>query len=204
MKKVYIFLADGFETIEAMAPVDMLRRCKIDIKTVSISDTRNVVCSHGVPMVADMTLKEAEAASGTNAASGVSSAADENGGALSDGDMIILPGGYPGYENLANSDAVGRIVKQYYAQGKWVAAICGAPAVLARFKIATGSHITCHTSVKEKMGFYIYTGKPVEQDENLITGIGAGLSIDFAMKLVRVLTDEETVKSLKRRMEIKN
>lgn len=182
MKKVYIFLADGFETIEAMAPVDMLRRCKIDIKTVSISDSRKVICSHNVQMLADMTLSDA----------------------LPDGDMIILPGGYPGYENLADSEAVGKIVKDYYDQGKWVAAICGAPAVLARFKIATGSHITCHTSVKDKMSSYIYTGKPVEQDENLITGIGAGHSIDFAMKLVRVLTDEDTVESLKRRMEIKN
>jgi len=196
MKKVYIFLADGFETIEAMAPVDMLRRCNIDVKTVSISDSRKVICSHHVQMLADMTLSDAETAASANAEAGA------NAGALSDGDMIILPGGYPGYENLANSDAVGRIVKEYYIQGKWVAAICGAPAVLARFKIATGSHITCHTSVKERMGFYIYTGKPVEQDENLITGIGAGLSIDFAMKLVRVLTDEETVEHLKKNMEI--
>jgi len=205
MKKVYVLLADGFETIEATAPIDILRRCKVDVTTVSISGSITVTCSHNIQMKADTTLDGIAAEKVGNA---IRSTDTEGNNCcsdlLSDGDMIVLPGGYPGYVNLMDSDTVGKIIRKYYKEGKWVAAICGAPAVLAKNKIAAGSHITCHSSVIDKMGDYIYTGRPVEQDGNLITGIGAGLSIDFGIKLARVLTDRETVELLKKRMEIRS
>lgn len=189
MKKAFIFLADGFETVEGMAPVDFLRRCGIDIKTVSISESCNVMCSHGVKMITDL-------AAGSDEDSTVRNIIEE-------GDMIILPGGYPGYVNLGNSQIVNKIVTEYYYNGKWVAAICGAPAAIAKFGVAKGSRITCHFSVKDKMEDYVYTGKRVEQDKNLITSRGAGLSIEFAIRLASVLSDEETVRTLLHKLEIR-
>lgn len=212
MKKAYVFLADGFETIEGVSPVDILRRCGVDVKTVSISESCNVMCSHGVKMLTDLA-----AGSGSDAANskterrktetkirriGEEYLSENVKKIIDEGDMIILPGGYPGYINLGNSQIVKRIVTEYWNNGKWVAAICGAPAAIAKFGIAKGARITCHFSVKDKMRDYIFTGKSVEQDKNLITGRGAGLSIEFAIRLASVLTDEETVRTLIHKLEI--
>ena len=182
MKKVYLLLADGFEDIEAMTPVDVLRRCGADIKTVSISDKREVTSSHHVEVKADLTQKNSD---------------------INDGDMIILPGGFPGYENLGNSKEVGSIVKKYYDDKKYVGAICGAPTVLAKNSIAKDKKLTCHTGVKDKMAGYNYVGGDTVIDGNLITGVGAGHSLDFALLLASILVDNDTLNKVKKGMEIR-
>jgi len=182
MKKVYIFLAEGFETIEALAPVDVLRRGGIDVVTVSITDSETVASSHKVLVKADTTFAKVN---------------------LSDGDAIILPGGFPGYANLGKSAEVGQTIKNYYNSGKLVAAICGAPTVLKINEIGEGKLITCHSSVVADMVNYNYTGTATATDGNLITADGAGHSIDFGCEILRYLTNDETVTSVRGKMELK-
>ena len=107
--KVYMFLADGFETVEALAPIDVFRRAGVEIHTVSISGNIEVTSSHDVVVEADCLLEEID---------------------ITDGDALILPGGYPGYVNLAENEVVGQTLRTYYDSGRFVAAICGAPTVL--------------------------------------------------------------------------
>lgn len=180
-RKVYVLLADGFELIEALTPVDVLRRGGVEVITVSISDTNEVTSAQKVTVRSDITLSQYD---------------------ITDGDMLVLPGGYPGYENLANSEEVVKLVKKYANNNRYICAICGGPTVLSKNEILKGRVLTCHHSVADEMKAYKYTGKIVEKDENLITGIGAGRALDFALELAKVLVDDETIKNIKKGMEL--
>lgn len=182
MKKVYLLLANGFETIEALSPIDVLRRAGVDVKTVSISSSYEVTSSHRVDVKADMLLSDSS---------------------FDDGCMVILPGGYPGYENLGKSPAVGAFIKRYYEEGKYVAAICGAPTVVAKYGVARGSKVTCHRTAVDEMTEYQYVGGSVIVDGNLITADGAGHSVEFALTLARLLTDDITLTKVMNGMELK-
>jgi len=181
MKKAYILLAEGFEILEAFAPHDILTRCGVEVKTVSISGDKKVKSSHGIEVTADGILSE---------------------GGADDGDLLILPGGYPGYENLGNSEAAGSILKSYYNSGKWVGVICGAPTVLVKNGLAADRKLTCHAGVRDRMGNYHVTGNPTERDGNLITADGAGHAPDFGFLLAEILTDPEAVKKARQGMQI--
>ncbi len=181
-KKVYIFMAAGFETIEALTPVDVLRRCGVEIITTSITESRQVCSSHGIEITTDTTIFENDCL---------------------DGDMIILPGGYPGYVNLCNSTQIGNIVKHYAANNKYIAAICGAPTVLNTYEIARGCHIVCHSSVRDTMQqTYIVTDNNVERDGKIITANGAGNSLPFSLALAEAICDQATVEDTKKKMEL--
>ena len=183
MKKAYILLADGFEVIEALAPYDVFCRGGIDVKTVSINNKEVVQASNRIKVEADLLISEV---------------ADFN-----DADLIYLPGGYPGYDNLGNDPVVGRIAKKQYESGKLLAAICGAPTVLLKNQIAFGKSVTSHSCCKAEMSAnYNYTGRPIERDGNLITSIGAGHSIDFAIEIARILAGDEAVAKIKKGMEL--
>ena len=122
---------------------------------------------------------------------------------FNDADLIYLPGGYPGYENLAKDPVVGRIAKLQYESGKLLAAICGAPTVLLKNQIAIGKSITSHSCCKNEMSVnYNYTGRAIERDGNLVTAIGAGHSIDLAIELARILAGDEAVAKIKKGMEL--
>lgn len=181
MKKVYIILAEGFETIEALTPIDVMHRCGIEVVTLSISGSMIVKSSHGVTVEAGDVLGDKS---------------------LEDGDALILPGGYPGYVNLCNSKQVGALAKKYYESGKLLCAICGAPSLLALNEIALGKNITCHHSVINKMEGYNYTGNPVEEDGNLITGKGAGRSLEFSLRIASHFIDAEVLEKVKHGLEI--
>jgi 4-methyl-5(b-hydroxyethyl)-thiazole monophosphate biosynthesis len=180
-EKVYVLLADGFETIEALTPVDVCTRCKIDVTTVSIANTEFVTSSHGVTVKADILWKDAD---------------------FEDGTVLILPGGYPGYVNLANSQEVGNLLTKYYAEGRIVGAICGAPSVLAANKVAVGKRITCHHSVIDKMEGYCYTDEIVTCDGNLVTAKGAGRSVEFCIAIMKKLCDNATIDHLLQGLEV--
>ena len=115
--KTYIFLADGFEEIEALAPLDILRRAGIEAETVSISDEIEVVGSHGLRVLCDTTIDliSPELA-----------------------ELLILPGGMPGSDNLAASEELAEILTKYNAENKWIAAICAAPYVLGELNNTAG------------------------------------------------------------------
>ncbi len=180
--KIYLLLAEGFETIEALAPVDIFRRADMDIECVSITDSLMVTSSQGIEVKADNILKDVD---------------------IDNGDALILPGGYPGYENLADSAEVGEAVRKYFESGRLVGAICGAPTILQRYGIAKGYRVTSHHSTKDVMKDYVYTGKDVEQDRNVVTAIGAGHSVEFGLALLYSLQGEGKVAAVKSGMEIK-
>lgn len=182
MNKAYILLADGFEVIEALSVIDVMNRGGIECVRVAVGDSLKVSSSHGLVVCdADITL---------------------DGSDLDDGEAIVLPGGYPGYVNLGDSESVGRWVRRYYDSGRTVAAICGAPTVLARHGIALGRAVTCHRSVRERMTGYDLRGGSVVADGNLITGAGAGVSVQFALAVAERLTDPATLARIKAGMEV--
>lgn len=182
MKKAYILLAEGFEVIETLAPYDVFCRGGIDVKTVSINNQKQVSASNKVTVVADQLISETD---------------------FSDADLIYLPGGYPGYENLGKDAKVGEIAKKQYESGKILAAICGAPTVLLANEIGFGKTVTSHSCCASEMGAkYNRSGNPIEHDGNLWTAIGAGHSQDFAIQLAQALAGDEAVAKIKKGMEL--
>lgn len=182
MKKVYILLADGFECVEALSPIDVMHRAGVELKRVAVGRNLDVTSSHGLMTLrCDMLLGDS---------------------LLEDGDALILPGGNPGYINLRNSEAVCRVVRHYWGSGRLVAAICGAPTVLAAAGVAHGHRVTCHTSVINDMGDYLYEGDRVVEQDNLITAAGAGISIDFALAIAARLVGAETLSRVRQGMEV--
>ena len=182
MKRVYILLAEGFECVEALASIDVLHRAGVELKRVAVGNVLKVTSSHNImSLECDMLL-------GDNL--------------LEDGDVLILPGGYPGYVNLGNSEAVCRVVREYYNNGRLVAAICGAPTVLAMADVAKGSRVACHRSVVDRMGDYLCQNESIVEDGNLLTGAGAGRSIEFALAIASRLVDAETLLRVCQGMEL--
>ena len=246
----YIILADGFETIEALTPLDVLRRCGVEVTTISLNKTRAVRSSHGVTVEADATMEEfmlkrsnagssssagnagssssadnagssSTAGSTSNAGSNTSNAGTSSSAGSSNGSTnttnadsstgassavrqaLILPGGYPGYKNLCDSPEVGALITQFHKEGKLLCAICGAPTALKANQICRGAAITCHTSVKEELSdYYSILSSAVVKYMNIITGMGAGRSLEFAFAIAEALTSKEKVEEIKAKMEI--
>ncbi|MBS9775552.1 MAG: DJ-1/PfpI family protein, partial [Fusobacterium sp.] len=120
-----------------------------------------------------------------------------------DGDLIILPGGYPGYINLRENKEVVEIVKNYLEKDKYVAAICGAPTIFSYNNLALGRKITGHSSTKNELSEnHIYTDEPIFADKNIITGIGAGHSLDFAFLIAEQFFSKEKILEVKKGMEL--
>ena len=210
----YIILADGFETIEALTPLDVLRRCGVEVTTRSLNQTRAVRSSHGVTVEADATMEDfmhncnccaSGTGTGTNTSNaGTSSSAGSSTTASSTvRQALILPGGYPGYKNLCDSPEVGALITQFHKEGKLLCAICGAPTALKANQICRGAAITCHTSVKEELSdYYSILSSAVVKYMNIITGMGAGRSLEFAFAIAEALTSKEKVEEIKAKMEI--
>ena len=114
---VYVLLAEGFEEIEAIAPVDLLRRAGVTVETVSIEENKVVTGARGIPVVADITIRQLQFEAMR---------------------LLVLPGGYPGYENLEKSAAVKSLLRRAAEAGKEIAAICGAPSVLGKLGLLAG------------------------------------------------------------------
>ena len=223
----YIILADGFETIEALTPLDVLRRCVVEVTTISLNKTRAVRSSHGVTVEADATMEDfmhncnccasgtgtgtstsnagtsSSAGSSTTASSANTTAGSSTGAGSCPRQALILPGGYPGYKNLCESAEVGALITQFHKEGKLLCAICGAPTALKANQICRGAAITCHTSVKEELSdYYSILSSAVVKYMNIITGMGAGRSLDFAFAIAESLTSKEKVEEIKAKMEI--
>lgn len=166
MKKVALFLADGFEEIEALGTVDILRRAEIAVDTISITNKKEVKGAHGIPVLADKTFDEAD---------------------FSKFDMIVLPGGMPGAQNLNEHSQLKKHVAEFAQKDKFVAAICAAPMVLGDLKLLDGKNATCYPGFESKLGGAKVTGESVAKTDNIITGKGPGLVFDFALQLVESL-----------------
>lgn len=159
---IYVLLAEGFEELEAMAPVDLLRRAGAAVQTVSIADNKIVTGARGIPVVADIMLDEVD---------------------FEEMEMLVLPGGYPGYENLGNCPAAMDLLKRAAEAEKTVAAICGAPSVPGKLGLLKGRKATCYPGMEDTLGCEALPHKVVESG-HFITSRAAGTSIDFALALV--------------------
>lgn len=175
MKKVYIFLADGFEEIEGLTVVDLLRRAEIEAVTVSIKEDKMVTGAHGISVKADFLFDEIK---GTMA------------------DMAVLPGGMPGTTNLLACEPLMDMVLGLHSAGAYVAAICAAPSILAEIGLLEGKKATSYPGFEEKMTMADYVYEPVVQDGQVITSRGMGTAIDFSLKLIEVLEGEEKAKKI--------
>ena len=174
MKKVYVFLADGFEDVEALIPIDVLRRGGVDVTTVSISDFPLVNSAHGVNIEADIMFEQ---------------------GDFSDADLIFLPGGMPGASNLFAHKGVCKAVVDQFAAGKKVAAICASPAVvLAPLGILEDKKATCYPGFEDvlKENNATYTGDLFTVDGNVTTGEGPAAAFPFAYELLSQLVNKQT------------
>ena len=175
MKKVCVLLADGFEEIEGLTVVDLLRRAKIYVDTVSIMDDYIVHGAHGINVQTEDLFDEVD---------------------FEEFDMVVLPGGMPGTLNLKEHDGVRYVVKQYAKEGRFVGAICAAPTILKSLGLLEGRRATCYPGVEDEMENVILTETAVVVDDNIITSQGVGTAIDFALKLIEVRDGEEKAKEI--------
>ncbi len=176
---VFVHLADGFEEIEALAVVDVLRRADIAVRTVSVTGDRNVRGAHDIVVVADLLFQEADYAQC---------------------EMIVLPGGMPGTTNLAKHEGLIKQIGAFAQEGKWIAAICAAPSILGKMSLLTGRRATSFPGYENDMIGAIYTEDRVVLDGNFITSRGAGTAVEFALELVEQLKDEQTATALRKKM----
>ena len=186
MKGVYIFLANGFEEIEALATLDVLRRGGVEVKTVSVLYDKFVTGSHKTTVVADMTYGEFKAEVQLDGT-------DES-------DVMIFPGGMPGTRNLAENGEIINFMRLHYAEGGAVAAICAAPGlVVSQLPSLQGKHFTCFDGFEDapvaRGG--IYEKKPAVRDGNLITGRGAGCAVEFGLAILAHLNGEEAAAAVR-------
>ncbi len=172
---IYVFLAPGFEEIEAISTIDILRRCGLFVVTVSITEEKEVCGSHGIPVLADALL------------SGIDP---------EKGEAFVLPGGMPGSDNLQNSAALKAMMQKADRDGKIVAAICAAPKVLGAFGLLEGHRATCYPGFEDELlGATFVTDRAV-RDENVITSRGAGTAADFGFLIAEALgKDAEKVRT---------
>lgn len=180
MSKISVFMADGMEEVECLSIVDMARRAGIEVETVSIMGRAEVTSSHGVRIIADTAFEAAD---------------------FESSDVLFLPGGIPGANNLAAHEGLCALVKRFAAEGRRVAAICAAPGILGGLGLLDGRLATCHPGWEDKLGGAEYTRQGVVTDGNITTGRGVGFAIDFGLELVRLLKGEEFADDLRRRIQ---
>lgn len=166
---VYVFLADGFEIIEALAPVDMLRRAKIDVKTVGVS-SEIVTSSCGVGVKCDMTIDEFD---------------------FYDVEAVVLPGGMPGTLNLENSSAVQKVIDNANNTNAFICAICAAPSILGHKGLLSGKKAVCFPGFENSLEGSESCSEYVVTDGKFITAKGAGVCIDFGLEIVKQLRGGE-------------
>lgn len=181
MKTLCVFLADGFEEIEALTPVDVFRRAGLLVKTVSIKDVPTVTSSHGVTVIADTVFSELN---------------------KNDIEMIILPGGMPGASHLDADKELGELIMEFAHNMKPISAICAGPMVLGKRGLLMGKKATCYPGFEKFLSGAEYTAALVQRDGNFITGKGPGAAMEFAFTIAEKYIGKEKVDELKETMMI--
>ena len=172
---VYVLLGTGFEEMEAIAPIDLLRRSGIEVKTVGVTG-KTVYGSHGIGVEADILPEDME---------------------LDAMEMIVLPGGLGGVASARASKPALDALRYGWEQGRFVAAICAGPTVLADLGITDGRNATCYPGCEAQMGnAKLQPGAAAVRDGRLITGTSAGCAVPFALELIRALRGEEKAQTI--------
>ena len=168
-EKIVVMLAEGFEEVEALTMVDLLRRASLPVYTVSVTGRRQVDGAHGVAIIADKVFEDIH---------------------FDEVKMIILPGGMPGTTNLLNYEPLTKVLKQFAAEERPLGAICAAPMVFAEHGILSGKNATIYSGMEDHLKDAVWTEGNVVKDGNIITSKGPGTAMDFALALIAFLADE--------------
>jgi len=175
---VTVFLAEGFEEIEAVTPIDILRRGGVEVRTCSITDCRVVCGAHGIPFTADTTLSE-----------------------LSDGeDVILLPGGMPGAVHLKECKKLAERIRKHHAEGGMLAAICAAPTVFGEMGLLREARATCYPGMEDGLFCKETSVEKSVLSGRILTSRGAGTAADFAFRLLAFLKGEQVSAQLAKAM----
>ena len=166
MKTAYVFFADGFEEVEALTSVDVLRRAGANALMVSVNGEKTVKGAHGISLCCDASIHEVDFAKA---------------------DLLLLPGGMPGASNLAASETLNGQLQAFAAEGKLLAAICAAPRVLGKCGLLHGKKATCYPGFESYLEGAEVTGAMVQQDGNIVTGKGPAAALEFALKVAENL-----------------
>lgn len=173
---IYVFLANGFEETEAIAPIDILRRSELKVITVGIGE-EVIVSSHGIAVIPDITEVDFVPTDGI--------------------DMIVLPGGMPGTLNLEKSRTVQEAIDFCIKNGKYIGAICAAPSILGKKGLLNDKEAICFPGFEQFLSGAKLSSEPVVQDGRIITAKGAGVAVEFGLKLAEALTGEASAKKIK-------
>ena len=179
MARVYAFVADGMEEMECLAVCDCLRRAKVDVKLVSIMGRKMVTGSHGFKIEADCLFEEIG----------------------DDADVLFLPGGLVGTNNLKAHRGLAEMLKAHAAAGKRLAAICAAPSVLGELGLVEGHRATCYPGFENQMKGADCRGDGVVTDRLISTGRGMGWAIDLGLELIRVLVSEDEAERIRKAIQ---
>lgn len=172
---VYVFLADGFEIVEAMAPIDMLTRAKVQVTTVGL-DKKVITSSCGVPVTCDIVADEFE---------------------FIDVEAIILPGGMPGTINLENSSFIQAVINEAYENDILICAICAAPSILGHKGLLEDKQAIAYPGFEDALEGAIISKDYVVTDGDFITAKGAGVAIEFGLEIVKELVGEEAAETVR-------
>ena len=178
---VYMLLGTGFEETEAIAPLDLLRRAGAQIATVGING-KIITGSHGIPVTADIELEEMD---------------------LDAMDMIVLPGGLGGVNSIKACPKALEAVRYAYDNGKFVAAICAGPTILAQLGITDGKNATCYPGCEAQMGSANMVNAAAVTDGKVITGTSAGCAIPFGLALIKALKGKDAADAIAKQIVIR-
>ena len=170
-----IFLAEGFEEIEALCPLDLMRRAGLEVRTIGV-DSKAVTGAHGIPVVADMTTDEYT---------------------VGNTEMVFLPGGMPGTLNLAANETVISAIKNAHERGKYIAAICAAPSILGDMGLLVGKEAICYPGFEDRLTGAKISDMRVVRDGKIITAAGMGVALDFGLEIIKIFRGEETAEKLR-------
>lgn len=172
MKEAYVFLAEGFEEVEALTPVDVLRRAGVPVKTVSITDSLQVTGSHGITVTADALMKDTDFEGAT---------------------WMILPGGLPGATNLYSCEPLRKLLQHQFESKKGhIAAICASPGVvLGQMGLLKGRKATCYPGFQDKMEGAFYEDRRVVVDDKFVLGNGPSSALLWALAIVTATLGED-------------
>lgn len=169
-KNVCVFLADGFEEIEGLTVVDLLRRAGVHVTTVSIMKETTIHGAHQIDVIADEVFEHME---------------------FDETDMLVLPGGLPGTTYLGEHEGLCALLKQFHEKKKYLAAICAAPRIFGRLGFLEGKRAISYPAMEEELRGAEIVREPVVADGHIITSRGMGTAIDFALKLIEILCGED-------------
>ncbi len=168
--QIYVFLANGFEEIEAIAPVDVFRRAELNVTTVSVSGDQLVEGAHGIAIAADCLFEELDF----------------------EGDfMVFLPGGMPGTLNLEAHEGLRSLIRQQSDRGQKIAAICAAPSILGKMGILKGKEAVCYPGFESHLTGAVVSSERIVKSGSVYTAKGPGVAVDFALRLVEELKGKE-------------